>query len=229
MGIDVDGLEVGIVTSYGVIIDHNGDYVTTNLGKPVIETKTGDWVGYKTRSQFFHKGKVFDFQSDIPGWSNYRAREQEKNERIARDGLIVTGGVITTIVSMGTATGPYMAAFGITTGVMAIGGGSAKMMFDVNEQFVESDKIPTSLLEGLSMPATLLVEDEGTKMEIRGWASLLDGAITLDFENIARAQPILDRIGQGVTVLNMTIDASAAPNESTKSNGGCEDDCDGGN
>jgi len=79
----------------------------------------------------------------------YKNYQQEKTNRIAKDGVIITGGLLTTFTSGGIGTGAYMAAFGVTSGVFAIGAGTTKMIVDAMGKFKEADQIPTSPLGGV--------------------------------------------------------------------------------
>jgi RHS repeat-associated protein len=165
--IDLEGGERLIVTQHLYKID--GSQV--KLSNTIWSTN-GNWTGDIYRDHYFFEGKqnkgsmayyseggkdrngtaMMDMMNDNPAYFQalriYHQYQQEKTNRMVGDGVIVAGGIITTILSAGTATGPYMAAFGITSGVFAIGAGTAKMTLDGMGEFNSADQIPNSPLGG---------------------------------------------------------------------------------
>ncbi len=166
--IDLEGAERLIVTQHLYKID--GSQV--KLSNTIWSTKN-NWKEDRYRDHYFFEGKqnngsmayyseggndrngtaMMNMMKDNPAYFQalrmYRQYQQEKTNRMAGDGLIIAGGLVTTILSGGTGTGPYMATFGITSGTFAIGAGGAKMVLDGMGKFKEADQIPTSPLGGL--------------------------------------------------------------------------------
>jgi len=166
---ELEGLENLVMTQYHYQL--SGKKIKLSQG--IVKTD-GDWTGNRYReSYFFSKNGDHNYQyftesgEDRNGtaWLKmkienphyfhalnlYHDFQARKTKRVVGDGAIIVGGIITTIASAGTATGPYLAAFGITSGIFATGSGSAKLILDLQDRPFEADRIPTSPLGGLGV------------------------------------------------------------------------------
>ncbi|MEZ4799807.1 MAG: RHS repeat-associated core domain-containing protein [Flavobacteriales bacterium] len=113
---------------------------------------SGEFKYYSIKNDAVRGSAIMSMRADNPAYFRalgmYHQYQQDKTNRMVGDGLIIIGGIVTTVISGGTGTGPYMAAFGVTTGIFAVGAGSAKMTLDGMGKFKEADEIPTSPLGG---------------------------------------------------------------------------------
>ncbi len=204
--IEFEGLENLVLTQYEWKLD--GSKVPLFYG--IVKTD-GNWKGNRYReAYFFPKNESgFDYyeesgeerngeawlkmKKDNPVYFKalhlYHDFQAEKQKRVVGDAVIIAGGLVTTILSGGSGTGPYMAAFGMTSGIFSIGMGSGKLVADLQGDFPKSDALPESLLgafgqvidkaqgdkhyyEKIGNVVSALILLKGSKADWTDWTSL---------------------------------------------------------
>ena len=228
--IDIDGLEKGFVQRHDVIIDEKGNFITKSVGKPILVTENGDWPGYKTTNKFFHNGKDYYSQGDIPGWTQYRDRQQAKVNRQAKNVALVVGGIVTiaTFIPSGgqsaTAFTNLVAGFGITSGIYGASSGITKFSLELTDHPEISDKVPNGLLNAtVGLVIKSQINDNEVIETIDAVLSITEGIATFNFKDVNSIQKFDNfmNILNNKDAINKTIDL-ILPNNDNK----CDDKCD---
>jgi RHS repeat-associated protein len=208
-GIDLEGLEYLRTTIYTVnmVLQKDGGrrYETTQLGNSSLTSPEGaTWSGEKQNTKFIDNHKMYDYQSDIPGWNEFRQYEQEKFNRQFMDGVTITAGIVSMLASGGATAPGVVELLGITSGTMALGGGTTKLIFDSKGLFDKSDKIPTNTIEGT---LGLIIEYTSNDKSgvFRAGASVVDGVITLNLKSIAGVRNLINASDKGLTITGITV------------------------
>ena len=129
----------------------------------------------------------------------------EREKRIAGNTIIIAGGIIT-MIATGGASAPVIIA-GITSGSMAVAGGTAKMVLDIKGDYGMSDKVPTGYLNA-TVGATAeyyLGNDKKNIQKIKGTLSIVEGAAT--FTPYAIPKTMTDMVSKTMTITNIAIDS----------------------
>ncbi|MBS1617143.1 MAG: hypothetical protein JST76_01400, partial [Bacteroidetes bacterium] len=177
----------------------------------VSKYKATDWSGtpyYNDDSRFYTLAKWMKFDRSLEGHDdpmNLGATEQET--RVAKDVVIIGGGVLTIVASGGTGTPVVLASFGFLSGSMAVAGGTAKLVMDGRHDFKVSDKVPTGYLSGtVGALAEYSIGDGNDKrlIYVKGALTITEGAIT--FAPYKMPTELVDISSKTLTITNIAID-----------------------
>jgi len=141
-GMDFDGLEYihyqWNIVSTAKLKNGNTDFQFKNW--LVNGKKVEDWQydknvsGTVDKNWYLFNNKLYQYPYQIPGYTKWLKEKEEKQQRVIKDGLVITGGIVCTIASAGIAS-PWLAAFGITSGLTASAGGTIKTILDIKGDF----------------------------------------------------------------------------------------------
>ena len=222
--VDIDGLGWLVYTWYMVskkeLSGTNHKYVfekmKTGNGKIMtssVEDKSFD--GTKFNNWYVYNGKLYKYPYEIPGYTASIRAQEERTKNIAKDVLVVAGGIAVTIASGGSGTGPYAMLFGVTSGVITTTGGSAKLALDIRSQDGDkelAEKIPTGTVDALiGVPleaiATIKTKDDKVGKQIRFSTQVVDGFLDI-FDLKEKITNIPELAKQTLIITNITIEAN---------------------
>jgi RHS repeat-associated protein len=150
--------------------------------EPIWVQDMGNWFkNLPDQGPFQNKKLNKYYNQNIYGPDNQKRIFNSKEFKIAKDVTIIVGGIVTTIASGGTATGPYIAAFGITTGIFAIGAGGGKLGLDMQGKTESSKIVPTSPLGAFGLVVDQVVQDDEISYQSLG--EIANGFILLGTAN----------------------------------------------
>jgi len=126
--------------------------------------------------------------------------------RLGNDMLIFTGGTLVIAGSGGT-------TIPLVLGGIAVAGSSAKFYFDVQGDYYNSDKIPTTATGTVMATVNYMIGDELFSEEVKSTIEIVEGIVTLNFKGLANFSKIddIERTREAVTTMNIIIDMQDIP------------------
>lgn len=75
-----------------------------------------NFSGTVDKNWYLFDNKLYQYPYQIPGYSKWLKQKEEKQQRVIKDGLIVTGGIVAIVATGGAATPAILGAEGFTGG-----------------------------------------------------------------------------------------------------------------
>jgi RHS repeat-associated protein len=131
-------------------------------------------------------------------------RRQERigvQREVAKDILLITGGVVTIAVSGGS--GAVVVA-GVLSGSFAVAAGSAALVIDLAGNTELANSIPNGYLDAtVGLMVEYTVDGEKVKVYTRATLAIAEGQVTAQFQQAPKR--LLEAIDKGLTATNMSI------------------------